>query len=323
MKKLLFFTLFTVACSSAFAQSLATFESWRNYSVMTKPLTIPDTWNASDSLITYYGMLLNPTGTFVPQVIKETPGNNGSTAALKVISKNQDAITGFLPAGPSPGLATNGKLDVSTSLGFEFSGGITHLGIPLNASFWVKNNPVNGDTTEVTILAIDNSDGGDSIVAVVDTLLGANITNYTQITMPFTVVNGSLLPNILRIIVTSSGNAVADTAAGFMNVHDGTYIIVDDIQVTSPAGVLPVMKMKDVASVYPTITSGNVHVQLKEEQENYTLYLMDLKGTILREIPLRSKDQDLTISSFANGTYYYYVSTSKKEILQTGKINKQ
>ena len=324
MKKNLFFIFLSFFGGNLFAQNIANFESWHNFSVLGRALTVPTNWNASDSLLISFGALLNPGGTFVAQVAKETPGRNGTDNAMRVESKGQDAVTGFLPAGPTPGMATNGKMGVDqASLNFVFTGGVTHVGIPVSASFWVKNNPVGGDSTEVSILAIDNSDGDDSLVAIIDTIFGNSISSYTQINMPFTVVNGTLTPNILRVIVNTSSNATVDSVSGFTNVHTGTYIIVDDIEITSPAGVLPVMKLQEVAEVYPSITQGSVFIRMKELGKKYTLQVMDAKGSAIQSHLLSNAQHILDLSTCTNGMYYFVIKNDKNEILQTGKIQKQ
>jgi hypothetical protein len=302
-------------------QAIGTFEQWRNYNVFGNSLTCPQWWTASDSLIIGFGMILNPTGTFVAQVSQETPGRNGSGMAMKVTTRNQDALTGILPAGPMPCLATNSILDVNqTTLDFTFVGGMPFYSVPTSASFWVKNNPLLGDSTEVTIMAIDNSDGEDSIVAIVDTLLGATISNYTQITMPFNVIS-TLSPNLLRVMVTSSGNGQIDSTAGFTNLHNGTYIIIDDIEITAPNAVVNFNDMREVAKIYPTQTNDIIFVD-NTLSEPARIQFRNMRGDLVMDQEVSSGRNSLSIQHFASGNYIFSVFEGKK-IIQTGKISKQ
>ncbi len=322
MKKIFISIVCCLSFTSLIAQdNIGPFESWHNYNVMGIGLEVPNTWSSSDSIVCAFGKSLNPLGTFVKQTFKVSPGNGGSSSAIKVETKDQDAITGVINAGPMPCLATNSLLAVNAAVGFEYSGGLTYIGMPVSASFYVRNNPLLGDSTQVTILAIDDSDGGDSIVAVIDTLLGATISNFTQINMPFKVVNSSFTPTILRVLIGSSGNFVQDTLTStFTNLHAGSYIEVDDIVITAPTGILNVNKMKVVANVFPTQVSNQLHIHTLIPK-TYDFFLSDLKGNIVMSGTYQGK-QTVDVSLLSPGTYVYGLK-HEKQIVQTGKIVKQ
>lgn len=322
MKKL--FVLLALFCSysaSQAQQTIADFESWRNYTVITKPLIIPTGWNASDSLITNFGMLTNPGGVFVQQIAKEIPGANGSGTAIKVMSANQGAVTGFLPAGPTPCIATNAFMGVDQTLGFTFTGGLPFYSNPTSASFWVKTNPLLGDSTEFSIQAIDNSDGDDSLVSFIDTTFGGPIATWTQITMPFTVNNASFNTTLLRVIVSSSSNPAADSTAGFLNVHNGSYIAVDDIQITAPNGVVNLQAMENVVKVYPTRVDDLLHIDCLVDCE-LNLQIHDQNGSLVLKNTLNAQRQDLDVSRFCAGSYVYSVFKGPR-LMQSGRFIKQ
>lgn len=322
MKKVYAILFFVAASVATQAQQLIeNFENWHNYTVLTKPLSIPDWWSATDSVILSYGVPLNPFGAWVAQVSKETPGANSSATAIKASTKAQPAITGIIPAGPMPCMATNSGISVDASLNFTFEGGLPYFSNPTSASFWVKNNVVSGDTTEFTILAIDNSDGGDSIVAMVDTLLGSNITSWTQINMPFTTVNSMFSTTELRVMVNSSGNFGLDSVSGFTNCHDGTWIAVDDINIVGPNGVVNVTAMQTVVNVYPTTVSHSVHVQrLMGSSTDFRIF--DAKGTCVRKMNLQDSENEISLFDLSSGNYLFAIYDGNR-IIQTGKLNKQ
>lgn len=322
MKKLYAILLFVVSSITVHSQQLIEdFENWHNYSVLTKPLTIPTWWSGTDSIILSFGVPLNPFGAWVAQVSKETSGANGSATAIRATTKAQPAITGIIPAGPMPCMATNSGMNVDANLNFTFTGGLPYFSNPTSASFWVKTNVVSGDTTEFTILAIDNSDGGDSIVAVVDTMFGSNITSWTQITMPFTMANSMFSTTELRVLVNSSGNFGMDSVVGFTNCHDGTWIAVDEINIVGPNGVVNVNAMQSVVKVYPTLVNSTFHIQRLNEQLA-DVRIFDSKGQCVKKVMLTEKDQMVSMDEFAAGPYIYAAYIGN-QIVQTGKLSKQ
>jgi hypothetical protein len=304
------------------AQYSAGFENWHS---LLSTLTIPNGWNASDSLLKYFGALTNPGATFLPQVEQEMPGNASNTA-LKVVTKLHPGLPTLLPAGAAPCMASNCKINVNTSSGeFSFIGGSPYTYIPTQATMWVKNNVVGGDSTSITFLVIDNSDGGDSIVAYADTLLGSNIGIYTQLTMPFTVnPTPGFTPLILRVIVQSSGNFYFDTTGAFAGLNDGTWLVVDDINVISPAGVTNVLGSTHYADVYPTLVLNTLQVNLKETASAATviLQIVSFDGKKILQSDLNQGQNNVSLDQLSQGNYIYQLVQQNK-VIQSGKIQKQ
>lgn len=321
MKKIL---LLALVCFSfgAKAQYTVDFESW--HSVMSS-LTIPDGWNASDSLMKYFGALTNPGATFQPQIEKETPGYSG-TGAMKAISKSHPGLGTLLPAGIAPCIASNCKIDVNTGTGeFYFTGGRPYTQYPTAATVWIKNNVVGGDSTSIGLYLIDNSDGGDSLVAWADTVLGANISNFTQLTLPFKYnPTPGFTPVIMRVIVMSSANFYIDTLGGFAGLNDGTSITVDDINVQAPAGVSTIYSSgSKYASVYPTQFQDKLNVDLQSTFASSLLFeLFDLNGKEVYTTKLKTNTNALYLNELGKGIYIYRLSEDGKPV-QSGKLSKR
>lgn len=319
MKKLLLVLAVSVSFLYSKAQIISDFENWYNFTSGQTSLSIPNGWNATDSSICFFGALTNPGGAFVPQVSKEMPGNGGGSA-IKVATKVQDEITGYLAAGTMPCLASNATIIVDPSLTFLFEGGTPFTYNPYSASMWVKNNPVNGDTTEITIFALDDSDGGDSIVLVADTLLGATISNYTHITIPFIMQNATFSTTKIRVVITSSANFGIDTA--FTNLHDGTWIVVDDIMISAPDGTSQYILSEKVASVYPALVDNTLHVNLQNGDHNkYQINITDMNGRKVKNFEVGNIFNTYDVSSLSQGNYIFNILKENK-IVQSGKISK-
>lgn len=321
MKKISLFLFSICFAFSTKAQYNVDFENWHT---VLGTLNIPNDWNATDSLLKYFGALTNPGATFQAQVEKETPGYSGN-GAMKVISKSHPGLPTILPAGVAPCIAANCKIDVNTSTGeFTFIGGRPYTQYPTAATMWVKNNVLGGDSTSIGLYLIDNSDGGDSIVAWADTILDANITNYTQLNLPFKYnPTPGFTPVIMRIIVSSSTDFYIDTSGAFTGLTDGTWISVDDINVQAPAGVTSLYSSGErVASVYPTTFNHELVVSLKEKQSSVlTLDMLDINGKIVANYKLNSVNEKLNTSMLSSGMYIYRIM-DKDTPIQTGKLIK-
>jgi hypothetical protein len=320
MKKVLFSLLLLLAGHDLLkAQYTAGFENWHT---VLGTHTIPDGWNASDSLLKFYGALLNPGATFSPQVQKESPGHAG-TGALKVETMTHPGLPTLLPAGVAPCLASNSTVNVNTTTGeFSFLGGTPYTWSPTVASMWVKNNVVSGDSTSITLLVIDNSDGGDSIVCFADTMLGANIPAWTQINLPFyynpTPGFNSML---IRVIVTSSGNFGFDTTGAFTGCNAGTWVAVDDINVVDPNGVTNLLPGGKHATLFPNPAGEELRLDLNGLVAS-SLDLYNLRGVCVREFILKGQQPSLNLSDLPAGTYGYVLRGSSGA-LQQGTVQKK
>ncbi len=322
MKKHLLFFLGTFIFLNAQSQT-ANFEVWQNYNVAGVQLHIANGWHGLDSSIVMYGALLNPGAPFYAQIEKETPGN-GSIAALKVVTKNQSELTGIIPAGPFPSLASNAVISVNTGTGgFDLLGGWAFNNNPVSATMWIKNAPVSGDSTSITVYAIDNSDGGDSIAAIADTLLGATINSWTKITLPFKYNTSGFNTTLVRVLISSSGNFGSDTTTGaFIGLHDSTSLTVDDIEIVAPTGVRQYVYSSKAANVYPTLVSDILNVNFQQNDETaYLLNIYDVKGSQIKTVRLSKLINTVDLSSLTNGDYIFSIRKNK-QIIQTGKLTK-
>jgi hypothetical protein len=296
-------------CLHTQAQVIADFENWHLHSA---GLNTPNGWNGSDSLIKYYGTLLGGSG-YAAQIEKSQPGN-GSQTALKVSTVYQPAIGTFFPAGPFPGIATNGVLGVNIGTGeIEVSGGLNYTANPTQMSCWVKNYPVGGDTTEITVFAIDNSDGDNLLYAIADTLLTDSITNFTKITIPFKVTDTNMSTTLLRVLVSSSGGLSGTV---------GTSIIVDDIEVMSPNGIVSLSATSNIAKVFPTRVYSEINLAIENVQMLPLQWkLFDSQGACVQQETITQLSQTISCTNLASGNYFYHlISTGKKR--QEGKLIK-
>ncbi|MBL7766341.1 MAG: T9SS type A sorting domain-containing protein [Chitinophagaceae bacterium] len=320
MKKITLLALMFLSFNVARAQMIEGFENWHTY--FSGALNVPNGWNATDSLIKFFGLATNPGATFLAQAEKELPGN-GSATAMRLMTKIQPALTGIIPGGPMPCMASNSVIQVNTGTGeFTFTGGLPFNYDPVSASCWVKNDPRMGDSTSITFLAIDNSDGGDSIVAVADTMLGASLNNFTQITMPFKYNNSGFTTTLLRVIIASSGNFYFDVNGAFAGLNDSSSIIVDNISVAAPSGIITPILSSTLANVYPTQVTDKLYIDMiAPVEKGMECRIFDLKGGSVFQSSLSQNQSVFDLSTLPSGNYIFGLYTDGR-MKQSGKISK-
>jgi hypothetical protein len=269
----------------------------------------------------FFGPSLTPGGIFVAQVGKEAPGHTGNFG-IKVETKEQDEMLGLLLGGAYPCLASNAEIVFDgTDASISLVGGWLANANPVSVSMWVKNNTVSGDSTGIIVYAIDNSDGNDSIAGVADTLLGSNIGTWTKITLPFTYKPG-FNTTLIKVLISSSGNYYRDSiTTGFVNVHNGTWLAVDDIEISMPTGTTETIFSSARALVYPTVTDKTFHVQFLQADHftEHECVLSDLSGKLVRQFTLNGDKDELDISDLPSSTYVYSILRNK-QVIQTGRI---
>jgi hypothetical protein len=319
MKRTYLLLTFIFFNSHSFCQTvIANFDGWHNAPVFgqTTIFMTPNGWQGTDSLYGLAGSFFG--GVQCNQgVFKGLPSFNGSASAVKVMTVNQPAIDTIFPAGPIPTLLTNGIINIDLqNNSFSVGGGFPISYVPNTVSMWVKNNVLPNDSTQIIVSAIDDGDNTGLLCAFADTLLWSNISNYTKITIPLKIVDSSLSPTHLQISLSSNSNT-SDSA------YAGTYLIVDDISITSPTGVEQYLYSSKVANVYPTIISNllNVHLHVGDTK-NYAFVMRNIEGKTVIEKNITQSINVLDVTTLAKGFYFFEIH-QKNKLMQTGKLVKE
>ena len=328
MKKyLLLIACVTFGLNNMSGQVIEDFETWNPYSIGligAVQMNEPVGWSCTDSFIVGIGKSIPSFNTYRSQLIKESPGNSGSFA-MKVATKTQGALTiptiFSLPSKDYPAIASNStfSLDIA-NFNFGQSGGTPITFAPAVTSMFVKNTIVGGDSTFITASLLQQGNGGiDTIIATADTILDANISSFTQITLPFNYILNNQVPNLVRYTI-SSGNPLAllDTTGTF-SVNDGTEIIVDDIEISGSNGLRQIMNRAPVASVYPTTGGNMLYIDLLQYQTDANFKVYSLEGKLLLSHKMLNQKNKVSIGSLTKGSYIYSLSLNGV-IYQTGKF---
>jgi len=325
MKKILLLVTLILGPMLTQAQLIEDFENWNPFTVGFFPpvqLTEPVNWTGSDSFVVAIGKLVNPSGSFQAQIFEDNPGQSGM-GALRAATKFQDTINVMgianIPAKDYPAICSNSQFSVDAVNGsFSQVGGKTINFRPVSTTMFVKNTTVMGDSTFITALLIDNSDGGDSIVGIADTTLLVNINSFTSIDLPFTYLS-SVTPTLVRYTI-SSGNPLAllDSTSTY-SVHEGTEIVVDDINLVVVTGLKTLVNRKPIAQVYPTAPSPVLNIDFFKEIGNAKLVIYDLAGREVVSYGLPSLQNRITIDNLPSATYLYGI-VKDGELWQTAQF---
>ncbi len=310
MKKIivLLLMLFTI---SAYSQNFyGSFESWRNYSVVTAPsvtLQSPAGWHAADSLV-FYAKAVYPSAVFAQQVFKTTDAHSGSFAA-KLITLKED-IFGTLPA-----LLTNAdiELDMSTVTPGTSLPGIKLVGgTPVTTripamSAWVKYSPIGNDTAGIYVLAMKagiGAGGADSLIGKGQAIMYSNISTYTKMDIPITYVNASMVPDFIQVIITPGS---------MTNPQDSSTLYVDDITVETTGIITP---ETGYYKIYPNPATNLLHI-------DGDVYKIDILNALGQQVYSSVAQHMVNIATLASGIYYLQLSDKNGSIIKAEKLIKQ
>lgn len=315
--KRLFTVLLLATGLSASAQIITgDMEAWTNYNsgfppFPTTSLEIPAGWHGSDSLVCFYGPLLDPGGSFVKQIFKSTDKHSGSFAA-KLVTKTQGTVIGVLPAAISNATMT---LDTSNAIPIKLHGGVvvTHRYDYANA--WVKYIPaVSGEETQMYVEAViagAGANGDDSVIGTGTAPIYED-NNYSLISTNIIYNQPGTIPNRIRVVFLSSA----------ATPNDGSELYVDDVTVSLfPVQVERVFENADPVKVYPTV--GNGTITLAAEIDNpMQLQVYNSTGQQMAQQLFMANDR-VNLTHLANGFYFYAISLDNHP-MQRGKfiINK-
>ncbi|MBP6455943.1 MAG: T9SS type A sorting domain-containing protein [Chitinophagaceae bacterium] len=300
------------------------FETWTNYSVLFTPLSKPTGWSGTDSFIVGFGKLTNPFGAYTKQVFKETSAHSG-TGAVRVATKFQDSIGLIgLPPKNYPGSVTNAQIQIDINNGgFTQTGGAPITGNPTSTSMWVKNKIAGTDTTYIQVFLIDNSDGGDSVVAYADTALFADINSYTFIDLPFTYIS-TLSPLLARYTISTGLAVAAFDTLGIFPLTVGTELTVDDINIHGLLGTVNPLFKNKFATIYPTPFTDVINVNLENIDfgKKYLFELFDFNGRKILEKNIFDANEEINTSALPATNYFYSLKENNISV-QSGKLLKK
>jgi hypothetical protein len=314
MKKLLTVLLLATSLSASAQIITGNMEAWTNYNsgiFPPVPLEIPSGWHGSDSLVCFYGPLLDPVGSFVKQIFKSTDKHSGSFAA-KLVTKTQGTVIGVLPAAISNATMT---LDTSNAIPIKLHGGVavTHRYDYANA--WVKYIPaVSGEETQMYVEAViagAGANGDDSVIGT-GTVPIYEDNNYSLISANIIYNQPGTTPNRIRVVFLSSASTP----------NDGSELYVDDVTVSLfPVQVERVFESTDPIKLYPTIGNGMITLQAETEKA-MQLQVYNNAGQLMAEQSLKANDV-VNLTHLSNGLYFYAISMDNHP-MQRGKfiINK-
>ncbi len=325
MKKTLLLLAILIAPMLIKAQLVEDFENWNPFTVGffgPVQLTEPVNWTGSDSFVVAVGKLVNPSGSFQAQIFQDNPGQGG-TGALRVATKFQSGINVpgqvNLPAKDYPAVCTNSQIAIDgANRTFSQVGGKAINYKPFATTMFVKNTTVMGDSTFITAFLIDNSDGADSIVGIADTILRANINSFTSISLPFTYIN-TLTPTLVRYTISSGNPLALLDSTGVFSVHEGTEIVVDNINLAFATGLKTLVNRSPIAQVYPTTPSSTLNIDFFKEASNVKLVIYDLSGRELTSFDLPSLKNTVDVSNLASASYLYGI-VKDGELWQTAQF---
>lgn len=305
MKKLIaIIALFS--CVPAGAQSVyGGLETWRNFTVATSPgttLEAPIHWNVTDSVV-FYAQGLHTSAIFKQQVYQSTDAHSGNLAA-KLMTMDEDTLH-LLPA-----LMTNADigLDFSSSAArLVFSGGTPVTSRVPSVSAWVKYYPRGTDSGFIRVEAIKSglsTTGGDSVIGSGSTYITGLCTTYTMLTAPVTYADATTTPDLLRIFISSSGNAPQDSST----------LYVDDINM-STVGINSVSKSNSYYT-YPVPAADFISFHGSSPLP-FVVSVVSADGRNCGSYTLIA-DEQLDLSAYPAGCYFYTLVNNSEGITERG-----
>lgn len=320
---ILLLSFFFISLITKAQQTIENFESFHNYTAINPfvPLSVPNGWSATDSLVVTFGALTNLTGTFQSQV-KKVAGHIG-TGALQVNTKIQDSFL-VVQQGPLMAACFNGALSVNTTSGaFTITGGYPIGGRPATLQFWYKTICKGGDSTSVVATLLDTSNGLENVIGTSTSSFGSDVTNFTQQISNFDYIPGTetLTPHLLRLAVATSGGSFDLTTLATAIFHDSTSITVDEIAFTFPTGITEYMYNSGLVKIENNPIRSNLNLSLNEIG-NYYGKLINTKGEVIKVFSIDKKFNSIDMSASASGDYILIIENNKHIVIQTSKLVK-
>ncbi len=313
MKKIFTLLLSTVLVHSANAQlQNNTLENWRTISSGSATnIEAPNDWYGIDSLL-YSFAASSPFITAKRLMFKDNNAHGGSFAARLL---TQDIGGGFVAPGvlvnANPDATNFDPLDPIGSLAYQGGTPVTQRINTLTA--WVRYIPVGGDYASVNIQAIKNISGKDSVVGK-GSIFVSSLATYSQVTVPVSYVDATVVPDKVIIICTSSD--ISGISGG--TPADGSELFVDDINISTALGIADIYSNATLGSVFPN--PANNILNIKAEGNNKLSYrVYSVTGSLIAASSFE-KETTISLDRLSPGSYYYEILDAQNKKAQRGQF---
>lgn len=294
-------------------------EDWRNVPVATAPsigLESPYKWYGIDSL-EQLATFFYPQAVIKKQCYKTSDAHGGSYAA-QLVTINQDSL------GIVPGLLSNAQFGFDQSnfdpnnpiASITYYGG-TAIAQRINTvTAWVKYIPRGADAANISVRAVLEEaaqNNTDSIVGTGSFVIPQLQTTYTQVSVPITYINATVVPDKIYILCASS---TPNTA--IYTPTDSSILWVDDINLVGANGVAQ-MPLAQVVRLFPNPATGVVNISTSIASP-LSIIFYGMNGQIAATKTLKGNSSfDLTF--LPSGTYAYEVKDEQGRLMQHGKLS--
>lgn len=169
---------------------------------------------------------------------------------------------------------------------------------------WYKYTPINGDSAGVAaILTRYNAEAGqqDTIAKAINAIT-ENVQTYTQFVFDFDYLLPGIDPDTIIIVFSSSGDA------GNFQGQDGSTLLLDDISLEYPSGLLERLLPEFTVKAFPSPAAEWVSFQFDTEQpEQLICYVYTLDGRLIRSFSPKDKEYQMDVSTWQQSKYILQV----------------
>lgn len=197
---------------------------------------------------------------------------------------------------------------------------------PVNASFFVKYSPVNGDSA-IILVQLTKYTGGQTVIVGASTgIIKTAVTNWSYLELPIQYQTNDT-PDSLLVIAMSSAYGLKALSAQFASLpivapQPGTTLFLDDFSLLT-TGLNEQGPAKLNFAVYPNPASTDLTLATTGYQfgnSSLKVEMYDMTGRLVKTINVESALQKVNITELSSGMYVYSLKDGQN-VLRTGKLS--
>jgi len=196
----------------------------------------------------------------------------------------------------------------------------TYVAKAKNFQGWYKSTPLNGDSAAAVILLSK----WNPITHQRDTIGSKRlvfkgvVSEYTFFDAAIDYKNPNILPDSITILLLSSAGYNTQNMMSSVG-RVGSQAWFDDVTITDVNGFQYLLMPEIEVKLYPNPSSSILIVELGKAIKNGQFMVYSLDGKLLDVTPLLQVKNQVPVSSFLPGSYYFKVSDGKS-ILNAGSF---